>query len=145
MLQLATERLLNVALPLFIAPFLIFTALAFLKKGKAALVWSSDLTESVRVNTALMLINSALAPVIALSLGPLQAILDSGGVWRLDPAVWQALPAWLVVVLAVMMADFSDYWVHRLMHTKWLWPAHLVHHSDTVMNNTTSVRMHVFE
>ncbi|HBL94265.1 MAG TPA: hypothetical protein DD375_12275, partial [Hyphomonas sp.] len=44
-----------------------------------------------------------------------------------------------------MLADFSDYWVHRLMHTKWLWPSHVIHHSDTVMNNTTSVRMHIIE
>lgn len=145
MIQVVVERLLNVALPLFVAPFLIFTALAFLKKGKAALNWSSGLTESVRVNTALMLVNSALAPVIVLTLGPLQHFVDSGGVWRLDPALWQALPAWLGGLLAVMLADFSDYWVHRLMHTKWLWPSHVIHHSDTVMNNTTSVRMHIIE
>ena len=104
MMQVVMERLLNVALPLFVAPFLIFTALAFLKKGKAAFNWSSGLTESVRVNTALMLVNSALAPFIALTLGPLQQFMDAGGVWRLDPVLWQALPVWLVVLLAVMLA-----------------------------------------
>lgn len=136
---------LNTALLLFIAPFILFTALAFLKKGKAAFVWSSGLTESVRVNTALMLINWLAAPIIAFLLGPLQHLLMQSGAWYLDPAVWEVMPAWLVVLAAIMMADFCDYWVHRAMHTQWLWPSHLVHHSDTVMNNTTSVRMHIIE
>lgn len=135
----------NVALPLFIAPFLLFTALAFLKKGRAAFQWSPDLALSVRVNTALMLVNALFGPLITLTLGPLQHALEGEGVWRLDPAVWQAMPIWLVALAGILVPDFTDYWVHRAMHTRWLWPAHLTHHSDTTMNNTTSVRMHVIE
>jgi sterol desaturase/sphingolipid hydroxylase (fatty acid hydroxylase superfamily) len=52
-------------------------------------------------------------------------------------------PAWprqaLVLPFAVRLAlffvigDFGFYWVHRAMHTKWLWNLHRWHHSPTYM------------
>lgn len=136
---------LEMAFILFLLPFVIFTALAFLKNGMKAFSWSSGLLESVKVNIALLLLNSLVGPVVMLSLGPLQDLLAANDVIRLDPAIWAGAPTWLIIIVIVLASDFSDYWIHRAVHTKWLWPIHIVHHSDTVMNNTTAGRMHSFE
>lgn len=40
-----------------------------------------------------------------------------------------SLPGPVKVVLAIILTDFSLYWVHRAMHGKWLWPTHRFHHS----------------
>ncbi len=58
---------------------------------------------------------------------------------------WQNTSVFVTVVLALVVKDFVDYWNHRLMHTKWIWPIHAVHHSDTYVNGFTAYRFHVFE
>jgi sterol desaturase/sphingolipid hydroxylase (fatty acid hydroxylase superfamily) len=56
--------------------------------------------------------------------------------------MWEGLPRWLVIVIAVFAGDFVAYWRHRFEHTAWLWPTHAIHHSDTAMTWTTGVRFH---
>lgn len=41
------------------------------------------------------------------------------------------LPLWGRVVIFYLIWDLSLYWVHRLMHTNWLWPTHRWHHVPT--------------
>ena len=49
-------------------------------------------------------------------------------------------------VLTFLLLDFWRYWEHRLFHTVPLfWRAHLVHHSDTQIDVTTTERHHPFE
>lgn len=64
---------------------------------------------------------------------------------HLDPLFWQAVPLWIVCLLAIAAKDFVDYWNHRLMHTKWVWPTHAAHHSDTHVNAFTTYRVHFLE
>ncbi len=52
---------------------------------------------------------------------------------------------WLGFIVVVVTVDFCDYAIHRLMHTKWLWPTHAAHHSDTHVNAFSSFRVHFFE
>lgn len=55
------------------------------------------------------------------------------------------LPAQPVIALAVsfVMLDFFGYWTHRLMHAvPLLWRLHALHHSDTDLDVTTTVRHH---
>lgn len=63
----------------------------------------------------------------------------------LDPTVWDGLPLWVVCILGIIAKDFVDYWNHRLMHTKWGWPTHAAHHSDTHVNAFTANRIHFLE
>ena len=42
----------------------------------------------------------------------------------------------------VFLGDFFSYWRHRLEHTRLLWPAHAIHHSDTEMTWLTLGRFH---
>ena len=47
----------------------------------------------------------------------------------------------LVVVVAFVLGDLKYYWSHRLAHTiRWLWMAHVVHHSSEAYNLTTALR-----
>jgi sterol desaturase/sphingolipid hydroxylase (fatty acid hydroxylase superfamily) len=51
----------------------------------------------------------------------------------------------LVTILAIAAKDFVDYWNHRAMHMKWLWPTHAAHHTDTHVNAFTAYRIHFLE
>ena len=49
---------------------------------------------------------------------------------------------WWSWVLAVLVADFSYYWMHRLEHEiRILWAYHSVHHSSPEFNLTTALRL----
>jgi sterol desaturase/sphingolipid hydroxylase (fatty acid hydroxylase superfamily) len=57
-----------------------------------------------------------------------------------------AWPAWLEIVVAVLLLDVAIYWQHRLMHAiPLLWRLHRVHHCDTAFDVTTGVRFHPLE
>ena len=38
---------------------------------------------------------------------------------------------WPTILAAVAAGDLFGYWRHRAQHSRWLWPAHAIHHSDT--------------
>jgi sterol desaturase/sphingolipid hydroxylase (fatty acid hydroxylase superfamily) len=55
--------------------------------------------------------------------------------------------SWVIagLVIGIVMRDFCDYLIHRAMHTRWLFPAHAAHHSDSHVNGLTTFRIHAFE
>jgi sterol desaturase/sphingolipid hydroxylase (fatty acid hydroxylase superfamily) len=56
------------------------------------------------------------------------------------------IPFWPKLILSVVLFDFSTYWLHRASHKfPILWRFHRVHHSDTTMDSTTSLRFHPIE
>lgn len=57
-----------------------------------------------------------------------------------------AMP-WLAVLgLMLLLDSFAAYWVHRLMHAApLLWRVHRVHHADTLVDVSTSLRNHPVE
>lgn len=42
----------------------------------------------------------------------------------------------------VLLSDFLSYWFHRLLHKKYIWPVHAVHHGPHHVDWTTSYRFH---
>lgn len=57
-----------------------------------------------------------------------------------------AMPAWLSVVLAVLVLDAAIYFQHRLFHAvPWLWRLHRMHHADLEFDVTTALRFHPVE
>ena len=57
-----------------------------------------------------------------------------------------ALPFAAQLVLTFLLLDFWRYWEHRWFHqVRLLWRFHLVHHSDTEIDVTTSERHHPLE
>jgi sterol desaturase/sphingolipid hydroxylase (fatty acid hydroxylase superfamily) len=48
--------------------------------------------------------------------------------------------------LAVLAADFTQYWTHRACHrAPWLWRCHAIHHSATAMDWLAGSRLHVVD
>ncbi len=54
---------------------------------------------------------------------------------------------WLVqLLLAVLVADTAEYWIHRAMHTvPWMWRFHAIHHSSKALDWIAGSRAHVVE
>lgn len=48
------------------------------------------------------------------------------------------------VFIAVFFVDFVSYWRHRIMHMKYLWPMHAIHHCSTKLTWLSTERFHVF-
>ncbi|MBE9563857.1 MAG: sterol desaturase family protein, partial [Proteobacteria bacterium] len=46
------------------------------------------------------------------------------------------------LLVAVLIAEFGEYWMHRLGHVSWLWRFHSSHHSSSRMNWLTGFRVH---
>jgi len=95
--------------------------------------------------------NVAVAGLAALSLQlverpaiqPLTSLVQRRG-WGLLRAV--RLPAWLEVVLAVVLMDYTLYMWHVLMHrVPFLWRFHLPHHVDLDLDASTALRFHAGE
>jgi sterol desaturase/sphingolipid hydroxylase (fatty acid hydroxylase superfamily) len=60
--------------------------------------------------------------------------------------VWPAgLPLWANALAAILVADLTSYWWHRLQHTtgdSWLWRLHSVHHSPRHFDFWMGARVH---
>ena len=95
-------------------------------------------------NLGLMAINTTMLrlvfPVLAVALA-LSVHARGGGVFGV-----LGLPAWLEVVLTVVVMDAAIYWQHRLLHgVPLLWRLHRVHHTDLGFDVTLGVRFHPLE
>jgi sterol desaturase/sphingolipid hydroxylase (fatty acid hydroxylase superfamily) len=51
-------------------------------------------------------------------------------------------PFGVQLFLLILMIDVLNYWTHRLLHTRWLWPIHAVHHSAQEMDWLSGTRVH---
>ena len=58
-------------------------------------------------------------------------------------AATASLPLWLQFILAVLVADVAEYWIHRALHrVPWLWRFHAVHHSSKSLDWIAGSRAH---
>lgn len=68
------------------------------------------------------------------------ATLVDGGIW---PTVW---PLWAQVLLAIAIADFTDWTKHwAYHHVPFIWPVHALHHSPDKMHVFKAGRLHFLE
>lgn len=62
------------------------------------------------------------------------------------PKLMGLLPIWAQVLAMIFIADFFQYWVHRMFHTKnYLWQFHKIHHSTESMDWLASSRLHIVD
>ena len=54
-------------------------------------------------------------------------------------------PVWLQVPEALLIGDFLQCWIHRLLHRPVLWSLHAVHHSPEDLNWLSTTRIHPIE
>lgn len=68
--------------------------------------------------------------------------------WQAEALGAQAknLPIAVQVVLIMIVADVTQYWVHRSFHRiGWAWPFHAIHHSSRNMDWLAGSRLHVVD
>jgi len=114
-----------------------------------------------RPDSKLDLMYSFVGPLVAFPLYSRAAdvVLDLAGSLGLtstwfglhEPALWFLEDVqefirdqnWLVqLAAAVFVGDLVGYWRHRVMHTKYLWPFHAIHHSPQQMDWLSNERFH---
>jgi sterol desaturase/sphingolipid hydroxylase (fatty acid hydroxylase superfamily) len=141
-IQCAT--ILKDAILVLILPADILIGLAILTKGlNGALVAAKRAAGETRFNLTLYILDSLFVGPIVIMLYALMAnFADAFGLRLISPHIWNTIPSPLVGIAAVVAGDFIGYWRHRLEHTRFLWPAHAVHHSDTEMTWLALFRFH---
>ncbi len=95
-------------------------------------------------NAALFVVNSILLKVLI----PLTLI--SASIWSIEQSIgvfnWITTPTWVSVLICVVLLDLAIYGQHVATHRfPLLWRMHKVHHADTDMDVTTSIRFHPIE
>lgn len=98
------------------------------------------------VDLTYFFVNSLLIEVLTLlTLVPVSVLLD----WARADAVRQTVSVLSLIVQVpalLLVADFTQYWVHRAFHTsRWLWPFHAIHHSIEQMDWLAGSRLHLVD
>jgi sterol desaturase/sphingolipid hydroxylase (fatty acid hydroxylase superfamily) len=91
-------------------------------------------------------INSLLIEILTiLTLEPALILFDWARVGWVSTTVG-SLPLVVQVPTLVLVADFTQYWVHRTFHAvSWLWPFHAIHHSVEEMDWLAGSRLHLVD
>lgn len=122
---------------------LVFALLAFAFKGRGALEAARRAARQTRITLALYLLDLLLVgPPLALAIGLMARTLNRCSLVMTPDWVWAGLGPVATLTLTIFAGDFTSYWRHRLEHTRWLWPSHAIHHSDTEMTWLTGNRFH---
>jgi len=121
-----------------------FLAVACWESWRPARAAVAPLTLRWFGNIALFAIAAAMTWLVPLlsSLGAAKLAADHG--WGLLNMA--ALPPAIALAASFVLLDFFGYWSHRLMHKiPLLWRLHALHHSDTDLDVTTTIRHHPVE
>jgi sterol desaturase/sphingolipid hydroxylase (fatty acid hydroxylase superfamily) len=134
-LRIATELLFYSAIWL--------CGLALLVKGKEAIAAGRKAAREIRMNLSILVLDVLfVAPVAAVLVRLVRLGVEHLPFQLIEVSVWEALPRGVTLFAVVFIGDFMSYWRHRLEHTRLLWPAHAIHHSDTEMTWLTLNRFH---
>ena len=122
---------------------LVFAALAWLTKGRRAFADARAAAAETRINAIMVAVDTlAVGPMLAVGVAVVVGGLAAHGLRLETGGVWASIGRWPTVLVTVVAGDFFGYWRHRLQHSRWLWPAHAVHHSDTRLTWLSLERMH---
>ena len=98
------------------------------------------------VDLTYFFLNSLLIEVLTLlTITPVTVLFDWARVDTVRRVVGQ-LPIVVQVPVLLLVADFTQYWVHRAFHrSRWLWPFHAIHHSIEQMDWLAGSRLHLVD
>ncbi|HEX5377822.1 MAG TPA: sterol desaturase family protein [Phenylobacterium sp.] len=120
-----------------------FAALAWLVKGRASIDDARAAAGETRINAVLSVFDHLLvSPFVALLAAAVMEAFKAHGVGLAPPTLWLTIGELPTLIVAIFVGDFAGYWRHRLQHSRWLWPAHAIHHSDTRLTWFSLERMH---
>jgi sterol desaturase/sphingolipid hydroxylase (fatty acid hydroxylase superfamily) len=143
-LAIQSATILKDAFLVLFLPADLFVGLAVLTKGLVP-AWAAAkrAIHETRVNLSIYILDAFTVGPIVIALYALMAnFADAVALRLISPHFWDSLPSLLVGLAAVFAGDFIGYWRHRLEHTRFLWPSHAVHHSDTAMTWLALIRFH---
>ena len=106
---------------------------------------SRDALKNSATSVGWMAINWVMVPIIYGALESTRSLYEFLGVPALPTSTWASTPWPILLLISLATKDLADYWNHRAMHTRWIWPLHAIHHSDTHVNFLTSFRIHFLE
>lgn len=121
---------------------LLFGVVTLSVKGRQAIEAGMRAIAEVRMNLAFYFFDALfVAPgltiaITALTLATTRYSLPSGAQF------WTEAGRPVTFIAVLFLGDFVSYWRHRIEHTTWFWPAHVIHHSDTDMTWLTLSRFH---
>ena len=98
------------------------------------------------VDLTYFFINSLLIEILTiLTLKPALILFDWARVGWMSATVG-SLPLFVQVPALLLVADFTQYWVHRTFHVvPFLWPFHAIHHSIEEMDWLAGSRLHLVD
>lgn len=92
---------------------------------------------------SLIIYNAASSVVVDLFNDGIQAI-SGFDLQSMNPM--KSWPMWAILLLGMVVRDFTQWWIHRLLHrVDWLWEYHKVHHSVEQMGFAAQLRYHWME
>lgn len=134
---------LRVAAAVLAISVLAFGLIAFLVKGREAFDAAIRAVAEVRLNLAFYFFDALfVAPVLTLLVAAVRAALGHFQFVDTMDSVWAGVPLPVTSFAVLFAGDLISYWRHRAEHSRWLWPAHVIHHSDTDMTWLTIARFH---
>ena len=121
----------------------IFVTLALAVKGRRVFADARRAANEMQLNVMMHVVDLLIVgPWLVALIAGIAYTVDWTGMRILRPEQWNLLPPVIVGFAAVFAGDFIGYWRHRLEHTRFLWPSHAVHHSDTELSWLTLFRFH---
>lgn len=98
------------------------------------------------VDLTYFFVNSLLIEVLTImTLKPALVLFDWARLTSVSQAV-ASLPLGVQVPAIILIADFTQYWVHRTFHSvPLLWPFHAIHHSAEEMDWLAGSRLHLVD
>jgi sterol desaturase/sphingolipid hydroxylase (fatty acid hydroxylase superfamily) len=124
-------------------PALAYGLLAVALKGREALEAARRAATETRITLLLYVFDLFLiGPPLGIAIMLIVRTVDRYSLAVVPDASWSSLSMPVVLLVTVFVGDFFSYWRHRLEHTRWLWPAHAIHHSDTEVTWLTGNRFH---
>ena len=109
------------------------------------LSWTRRSIKGAFASITIFHINLIFVPIVWLGSESVRDAYEAAGIPGLPVETWAGWPVWVLAPLAIVAYDFADYWVHRILHLRWLWPIHAIHHSDPDVNGLTAYRIHFLE
>jgi sterol desaturase/sphingolipid hydroxylase (fatty acid hydroxylase superfamily) len=136
-------RSLGDAIQLLAFSAILFTFIVFVVKGDEAIAAGRRAMSEIRLNLWWYFLDAIfVAPVIGLVVTAIHAVVNGYSLEMVNGRTWEAAGRPVTFLAVVFLGDFISYWRHRLEHTRWLWPTHAIHHSDTEMTFLTLARFH---
>ena len=122
---------------------LVFGIIALIVKGREAFEAASRAVVEVRLNLGFYFFDALfVAPVLGVMIAAIRGLITDHSLNVLPESVWQTAGLPLTFVAVLFLGDLVSYGRHRVEHTAWFWPAHVIHHSDTDMTWLTLSRFH---